>query len=305
MVMPVGDDSDSRTESSQTAATPLEADPFVDWPEPRPVDEDPLPEAPTPRFVLDPIDGDPFTGPPPPALDYWGDPPPDYPEDYMPYVEGDEPPPTIDRRRESGRRKHAKRGGFVSFVIELPILILVALVVAVVIKAFFVQAFFIPSGSMTPTLVVDDRVMVNKLSYVFGEPDRGDIVVFDSPFAGAVYDENLVRAVWRTVKESLGIQTALVPDDLIKRVMALPGETIEIHDNTVFIDGEPLDEPYLSPGVLMQDFGPQTIPDNMVFVMGDNRGSSHDSRKFGAIPQDTIVGRAFVRLWPFDRFGSL
>jgi signal peptidase I len=107
------------------------------------------------------------------------------------------------------------------------------------------------------------------------------------------------------IKESLGIQTALVPDDLIKRVMALPGETIEIHDNTVFINETAVDEPYLSPGVIMQDFGPQTIPDGMVFVMGDNRNSSHDSRKFGSIPQETIVGRAFVLLWPFGRFGSL
>ncbi len=203
------------------------------------------------------------------------------------------------------RPKHKKRGGFVSFLIELPILILVALVVAVLIKTFFVQAFFIPSGSMIPTLEVDDRVMVNKLSYTFGEPDRGDIVVFDSPFAAASKDQSFVEAAWTAVKESLGIQTALVPDDLIKRIIALPGETIEIKDNRVFIDGVPIDEPYLSPGVIMQDFGPQTIPDEMVFVMGDNRSSSQDSRKFGSIPQDSIVGRAFVRLWPFDRFGSL
>jgi signal peptidase I len=87
--------------------------------------------------------------------------------------------------------------------------------------------------------------------------------------------------------------------------LALPGETIEIRDNAVFINGAALVEPYLSAGAIMQDFGPQTIPDGMVFVMGDNRNSSHDSRKFGSIPQDTIVGRAFVLLWPFDRFGSL
>lgn len=211
--------------------------------------------------------------------------------------------PPVETRKK--RRKHERRRGFVSFLVELPVLILVALVVAVLIKTFFVQAFFIPSGSMIPTLEVDDRVMVNKLSYTFGDPDRGDIVVFDSPFAGATDDESLLSAGWRAIKESLGIQTALVPDDLIKRVVALSGETIEIHDNQVFIDGAALDEPYLSPGVVMQDFGPQTIPDDMVFVMGDNRSSSHDSRKFGSIPQDSIVGRAFVLLWPFDRFGAL
>ncbi|MDF1594661.1 MAG: signal peptidase I [Acidimicrobiia bacterium] len=205
-----------------------------------------------------------------------------------------------------GRRKHVKKGGgLVSFLIELPVLILVALVVAVVIKTFFVQAFFIPSGSMIPTLEIDDRVMVNKLSYVFGEPERGDVVVFDSPFASVTDDQTFIAASWRAVKESLGIQTALVPDDLIKRIMALPGESIEIRENTVFIDGNPIDEPYLSPGIVMQDFGPQTIPDEMVFVMGDNRSSSQDSRKFGAISMEHIVGKAFVRLWPFDRFGSL
>ena len=219
-----------------------------------------------------------------------------------PGLEDQTEPLPFDRK---SRRKHVKRGGIVSFLVELPVLILVALVVAVLIKTFFVQAFFIPSGSMIPTLEIDDRVMVNKLSYTFGEPDRGDIVVFDSPFAAASDDESFISSAWTAVKESLGIQTALVPDDLIKRIMALPGETIEIRDNTVFIDGGAVDEPYLSPGVIMQDFGPQTIPEDMVFVMGDNRGSSHDSRKFGAIPHDSIVGRAFVLLWPFDRFGSL
>lgn len=218
--------------------------------------------------------------------------------------EADDPAENLEPERKD-RPKHVRKGGFVSFLVELPVLILVALVVAVLIKTFFVQAFFIPSGSMIPTLEIDDRVMVNKLSYTFGEPDRGDIVVFDSPFAAASKDESFVASAWKAVKESLGIQTALVPDDLIKRIMALPGETIEIKDNVVFIDGVPIDEPYLPPGVIMQDFGPQAIPDGMVFVMGDNRSSSQDSRKFGSIPQDTIVGRAFVRLWPFDRFGSL
>lgn len=229
------------------------------------------------------------------------------PFDADPFADAPQPLANLDAQplEQRSRGKHKRKGGLVSFLVELPILIVIALVVAVLIKTFFVQAFFIPSGSMIPTLQVDDRVMVNKLSYTFGGPERGDIVVFDSPFAAASDDESFVAAAWRAVKESLGIQTALVPDDLIKRVMALPGETIEIRDNSVLIDGTTIDEPYLSPGVIMQDFGPQTIPDGMVFVMGDNRGSSHDSRKFGAIPQETIVGRAFVLLWPFGRFGSL
>jgi signal peptidase I len=216
------------------------------------------------------------------------------------------PPSEHVESRPRGRHRTKKqKSGVVSFLVELPILIVIALVVAVVIKTFLVQAFYIPSGSMIPTLQVDDRVMVNKLSYRFGEPDRGDVVVFDSPFAPSHDSESFIEGAFRTIKESLGIQTATIADDLIKRVMALPGETIEIRQNTVYVDGVPIDEPYLSPGVIMEDFGPQFVPDGTVFVMGDNRGSSQDSRKFGAIPIDSIVGRAFVIVWPFDRWGGL
>ncbi len=192
-----------------------------------------------------------------------------------------------------------------SFLAELPILVLVALVVAVVIKTFLVQAFWIPSGSMIPTLEINDRVMVNKLSYVFDEPQRGDVVVFDSPFAADNSNESIPTKVRRTVQESLGISTAAVPDDLIKRVIALPGETLEIRDNQVIIDGVPLDEPYLHPSTNMADYPPVTLRDGEVFMMGDNRNNSSDSRRFDAISMEHIVGKAFVRIWPSDRWGRL
>ena len=192
----------------------------------------------------------------------------------------------------------------VSFLVELPILVLVALVVAVLIKTFLVQAFWIPSGSMIHTLEINDRVLVNKLSYLFGEPEQGDIVVFDPPFGVEQEAEPLLQAIVRNVAESLGLKTPAV-EDLIKRVVAVGGQELEIKDNQVLVDGIPLDEPYLDESAFMPDFGPVESPAGTVFVMGDNRPRSQDSRRFGPISTDTVVGRAFVRVWPFDRWGGL
>lgn len=199
--------------------------------------------------------------------------------------------------------KATERSG-IPFLLELPLLIIVALVVAIVIKTFLVQAFWIPSGSMIPTLEVNDRVLVNKLEYRIQDPDRGDVVVFDSPYRGD-QEETIGQALARTVFESVGVRTAVVPDDFIKRVIAVGGETIEIKDNTIHIDGVPIDEPYLPVGIQMGDFGPVTVEQGHLFVMGDNRNSSSDSRVFGTIPAETVVGRAFVRMWPIDRWAGL
>jgi signal peptidase I len=192
----------------------------------------------------------------------------------------------------------------VSFLIELPILVLVALVVAVLIKTFLVQAFWIPSGSMIHTLEINDRVLVNKLSYVFGEPEPGDVIVFDPPFGAEEESEPLLQAVVRNIAESLGLQTPAV-EDLIKRVIAVGGQELEVANNQVLIDGIPINEPYLDESAFMPDFGPVDVPVGTVFVMGDNRPRSQDSRRFGPIDADSIVGRAFVRVWPFDRWGGL
>lgn len=201
-----------------------------------------------------------------------------------------------------GRRKK-KKGGARSFWKELPILIIVALVIAVLIKTFLVQAFFIPSGSMNDTLLEGDRVMVNKLAYRFGDPARGQVVVFDSPMEPDVDGETIFGALVRHVAESLGLSS---PDSaLIKRIIAVGGETIEIRGNRVLIDGTAIDEPYLKEGSFMADFGPLTVPEGQVFVMGDNRSSSSDSRVFGPIAEGEIVGRAFIRVWPPSRWGGL
>lgn len=190
-----------------------------------------------------------------------------------------------------------------SFWKELPFLVVVALVVAVLIKTFLVQAFFIPSASMRDTLLEGDRVMVNKLAFRFGDPGHGDVVVFDSPLEDHADGENLLQAIARDVGEALGFST---PDTaLIKRVIAIGGDTIEIRNNVLFINGAATDEPYLTREIHMPDFGPVVVPAEHIFVMGDNRNQSEDSRRFGPVPVDDIIGRAFVRVWPPSRWGGL
>ncbi len=197
----------------------------------------------------------------------------------------------------------SEKGGL-PFLVEFPLLVLVALAVAILIKTFLIQAFWIPSGSMVPTLEVDDRVLVNKLEYRFGEPERGDVVVFESPY-GDHEPEPFGELVVRTIVESIGIRTARVPDDFIKRVIGTEGQVVEIVDNRVLVDGVVIAEPYLPDGVRMADMDPVEVPDGELWVMGDNRNHSSDSRVFGTIPADEVVGKAFVIMWPLDRLGGL
>jgi signal peptidase I len=176
-------------------------------------------------------------------------------------------------------------------------------VIAVLIKTFLVQPFWIPSESMLDTIHVNDRVMVNKLAFHFGEPERGDVVVFRDP-AEPEIEESFPEAVVRSVLEAVGIRTR-GRDDLIKRVIGLPGETLTVSENQVHIDGVAIAEPYLEDGVVMPDAGPFEIGEDEVFVMGDNREFSFDSRRFGTISYDSLVGRAFVIIWPISNFGGL
>ncbi len=211
--------------------------------------------------------------------------------------------PALEALRDDARVRGEKSDATRAFWKELPLLIIVALVVAVVIKTFLVQAFFIPSASMHDTLLEGDRVMVNKLAFRFGEPGHGDVIVFDSPLEESSDGENIFGAILRNIGESLGLST---PDTaLIKRVIALEGDTIEIRDNGVFINGTAIDESYLTRNVRMPNFGPLQIPPDHVFVMGDNRNQSEDSRRFGPIPESSIIGRAFVRVWPPSRWGGI
>ena len=162
------------------------------------------------------------------------------------------------------------------WLLELGETVLPAIVIAVLINLFLAQATRVYGHSMEPNLHTDQRLVVEKVSYRLHSPHRGDVVVLRLPERG--------------------------PELLIKRVIALPGETIDIQGGSVYIDGQPLDEPYLKRKTA-GTFPLTTVPDGHVFVMGDNRGASNDSRVFGAIPLDRIVGRAWISYWPLEALG--
>jgi signal peptidase I len=211
----------------------------------------------------------------------------------------DEREPSGGDEPEDPDKEERERGGLLSFFRELPGLILVAFILALLIKTFLVQAFYIPSASMVPTLQIGDRVLVNKLVFDFGIPQRGDIIVFEDPNA-AEPDRGFFEDLWHWLTEGLGFATA-EEQDFIKRVIGLPGDELEIKEGEVFINGELFEEPPLvQPG--QDSFGPITVEQDKVFVMGDNRPNSSDSRSLlGQISYDKIVGKAFVLLWPPSR----
>ena len=187
---------------------------------------------------------------------------------------------------------------------ELGVLVVTAVVIAVVVKTFVAQAFYIPSGSMLPQLQIDDRVVVSKVSYRLHDPHRGDIVVFDAPGGGPRPSSPLPERALRGLVQSVGL-SAPSTDEYIKRVVALPGERVEGHGGKVLVDGRGLVEPYLPAGVVTGDFPAVVVPPGALWVMGDNRGNSADSRVFGPIPRSTVVGRAFVRVWPLGHTSFL
>jgi signal peptidase I len=171
------------------------------------------------------------------------------------------------------------------------------MVIAVGIKTFVAQAFYIPSGSMLPQLQVDDRIVVSKLSYRLHDPRRGDIVVFDSPTPAPPDTATFVEKVVRGLGQAIGIG-APSTHEFVKRVLALPGESVEGRLGHVYVNGRLVVEPYLPPNVTTSDFAPVNVPAGHLWVMGDNRGNSADSRVFGPIREDKVVGRAVVRVWP-------
>jgi len=183
--------------------------------------------------------------------------------------------------RETSAEKSARRK---RATIEWIVLIGAALIIALVIKTFLFQAFYIPSESMVPTLKVGDRVLVNKLSYDLHDVHRGDIVVFKAP----------------PEARSDGIE------DLVKRVVGLPGDTVEARDDgRVYVNGKRLDESYLPEGTRTTNLPATKVPAGHLFMMGDNRSASRDSRYFGPIKQSAVIGRVFVRIWPPGSIGLM
>ncbi len=212
---------------------------------------------------------------------------------------GDAPAGGPARARATGARRgrHAtqkERSGH--WLIELVSVVVVAVVVAVLLRTFVVATYSIPSGSMEPTLQVGDRIMVDKLAYHLHGVGTGDVIVFSTPH----------------LENCAGPPVA----DLVKRVIALPGQTISLSGGHVYIDGHFLPQPWLSPqsrndtypGPGNADFSlhhAYTVPAGDVYVMGDNRIRSCDSRYWGPVRESTIVGKADFRIWPLSRLGIL
>lgn len=191
-----------------------------------------------------------------------------------------EPPPRGAAPGDRGIRR----------VVEWVVVLVGAVAIMLVVQATSLQVYRIPSSSMAPTLRDGDRVAVNKWSYRLHDVNRGDIVVFNRPDDPSITEAHLV-----------------------KRVVGLPGETVTITNDHVLIDGQVLDEGYLPAGTVTDAIGthpcppsdPCRIPEAQVWVMGDNRSNSMDSRFFGPLPESKIVGRAFLRLWPPTRLSGL
>ena len=161
-----------------------------------------------------------------------------------------------------------------------------SIVLALGIRQFVAEARYIPSGSMKPTLQINDRLVVEKISYRFNLPKRGDIIVFQAP-------QSALDAAGSTHK-----------DAYIKRVIGLPGETIEIKNGKVFIEGKALAESYIQ-APPTYPWGPRVVPADQYLVLGDNRNSSSDGHIWGFLPKESIIGRAAVRFWPPTRIGGL
>ena len=200
-------------------------------------------------------------------------------------------------------RTSRRRSRGLASALEVVLLLAAAVCLTLVVRANVAQAFSIPSESMVPQLEVGDRVLVSKTSYRLHDVRRGDIVVFPHPQAEPDR-ASLPTRVAHDLLETVGLRKP-PEDELIKRVIGLPGEVVGGEDGHVVVDGRALVEPYLRDGTLTGDFGPTVVPPGHVFVMGDNRSNSSDSRVIGPIDIDTIVGRAIARVWPPTRTAFL
>jgi signal peptidase I len=191
------------------------------------------------------------------------------------------------------------------FFKELPVLVVIAFGLALLMKTFLLQAFWIPSESMEPVLIKGDRVLVNKLAFRFREPRRGEVVVFARETVQP--PRGIVRRAIDFLTEGIGAASP-GEEDLIKRIVGLPGETVEMTDGIVTVtrvDGSKLtlDEPYIAEERDLRPFAPFTVPKGSYFMMGDNRSHSEDSRfSLGPVKRTQMIGKAFVKVWPPKRW---
>lgn len=188
-----------------------------------------------------------------------------------------EPVPTWTTR-VLGSKHHKSR-----LLKEWLLIVVVALVASLVIRSFVFQTFYIPSGSMEPTLMIGDRIVVDKLSVDFGSINRGDIIVFKAPPA-----------------ENCGGEPVT---DLVKRVIGIPGDHLSSQGNTIYVNGKPFQEAWTHWEPLGPAITPITVKPGNYFVMGDNHNNSCDSRYWGTVPKSLIIGKVFVKIWPLSRIG--
>lgn len=206
-----------------------------------------------------------------------------------------------DEEHEAERPKK-RRHPALTFLGELPGLILMAFALALLIKSTLLQAFWIPTGSMEPTLVPGDRVIVAKVPYYFHDPQRGDIIVFEEPDPAKEPE----RGVWGAITHWLGQGLGFSPpdnEDYIKRVIGEPGDVVSARNGHVYVNDVRISEPYLHERTAR--FPETTVPEGKLFVMGDNRSNSLDSRfTLGFVPVDRVVGKAVWIIWPVENMGG-
>ncbi len=212
-----------------------------------------------------------------------------------------------DRKKTKDGEKRSASGSLLEFFL----IVAVALGLALGIQAFLVKPFRIPSESMIPTLEINQRVLVDRVSYRFSNPDRGDVVVFKPP-QGADDDQfGEARCGAPRLEGSVCSRPTSRRSDtnFIKRVVGLPGDKLKVIKNRVYIDGKRLDEPYIDPASGCDDLcelpREVEIPRGFYFMMGDNRGASLDSRAWGPVPKDWVIGQAFATYWPPGKIGTL
>jgi signal peptidase I len=229
--------------------------------------------------------------------------------------------PRAGSARTSAVRRRKRKG--LPLWQELPLLLVIAFCLALLVRTFLLQAFFIPSGSMEDTLIAGDRVLVNKVVYNFRQPARGEVVVFRGTDAWApVVTEDSDAGAFARIGQALGDLVGISrpgEKDYIKRVIGVPGDRVSCCDvdGRVFVNGQPLNEEYVirdSPlddeGAVGQDcrsrrFEEIVVPPGHMFVMGDHRQVSQDSRCQGTVPIENVIGRAFMVVWPTDRWHGL
>jgi signal peptidase I len=199
-------------------------------------------------------------------------------------------------------RPKKRRHPALTFLGELPGLILMAFALALLIKSTLLQAFWIPTGSMEPTLVPHDRVIVAKVPYYFHDPQRGDVIVFEEPDPAKEPERGVWGAFTHWLGQGLGFSPPDNPD-YIKRVIGEPGDVVSARDGYVYVNDVRISEPYLHERTAR--FPETTVPSGELFVMGDNRSNSLDSRfDLGFVPIDRVVGKAVWIIWPLENMGG-